>query len=507
MEEAELQCFTVPILLVLVISLLLLIGRRQRRILRLPPSPVGLPIIGHLHLLSQIPHQSFHTLSQRHGDLLHLRLGSVPCLVASSASSAREILRTQELAFSDRLQFKIASYFAYGGSGFVFAPYGPYWRFMKKLCMSAFLGGRMLDLFLPIRRDELIALAQSLYDKSKEGRTTVDVSGELSRFVNNVISRMTMSRRSSKSEGESEEIRKMVDEMIDLMGKFNLADYIGIFKFWDLQGLDKRMEDVRRQFDNMMETILKEKEASKGKLGDGIKDFLDILMDTSKDSCAEVKLTKENIKAFVFDVFAGGTSSSVTAMEWALAELINHPNILQKARDEIDMVVGKKRLVAESDVPNLPYLQAVIKESLRLHPVFPLIIRKSIRESKIKGYDVPANTAVFINTWTIGRDPAQWSEPLEFRPERFTEEGRKTVDFRGQHFELIPFGSGRRACPGSFLALQLLQSALGMMIQCFDWGADGGETVDMAEGLGMTLARGRALLCTLAPRLNPLPLE
>ncbi|XP_074587849.1 cytochrome P450 93A3-like [Curcuma longa] len=507
MESTDhMRFFAVPVVL-LVLSFLFLSSRRRRGTLQLPPSPISLPIIGHLHLLAPIPHQSLHRLSQRLGDIFSFRLGSVPCLAVSSASAAREILRTQELAFSSRPMSKAVGYLTYGASGIAFAPYGPYWKYMKKLCMSELLGARTLDLLLPIRRDEVVALVRTLYDMSKEGRTTVDMGGELVRLTNNVICRMTMSRRCSGTEGDLEEVRKIVAGVAELFGKFNLADYIGICKDWDLQGLDKRIEDIHRRFDSMMERILKEKEASRRKQGGGMKDLLDTLLDISEDASAEVRLSRHDIKAFLLDMFVGGTDTSAITMEWALAELINHPNILRKARDEIEAVVGKKRLVAESDLANLPYLQAIVKETMRLHPTVPLIIRQSSRVCKIKGYDVPANTTVFVNMWAIGKDPKQWSEPLEFQPERFTEVGGHNVDVRGQHFELIPFGSGRRICPGTSLALQLVQSALGALIQCFDWEAEGGGTVDMAEGLGLTVPRAKPLVCTPVPRLNPLPLD
>ncbi|CAL9109584.1 unnamed protein product [Musa acuminata var. zebrina] len=393
--EEELIKPITGLFLVLVLSFLLIFVRPRRR-LRLPPSPFGLPIIGHLHLLAPIPHQALHKLSTRHGPLIHLRLGSVRCVVASSAATAKELLRTHDLSFSDRPPSKAVSYLTYGLSDFSFAPYGAYWRFMKKLC--------------------------------SQERRAIDVGGELIRFTNNVISRMTMSRRCSGSEGESGE---------------NL----------DLQGFDRRLED----------------------------DLLDMLIDISEDASAEARLTRDNIKAFILDIFVAGTDTSAITMEWALAELINHPEILHKAREELDAVVGKNRLVEESDIPNLPYLQSIVKETLRLHPTGPLILRRSNNDNKIDGYDVPANTTVFVNVWAIGRDPERWSDPLEFYPERFMEKkGEEAMDVRGQHFELIPFGSGRRGCPGASLALQLVQSTVGAMIQCFEWKVGGGSGVGTA---------------------------
>ncbi|RWW22454.1 hypothetical protein GW17_00013341 [Ensete ventricosum] len=287
------------LLLILVLSFPLFFKSRRRH--RLPPSPVGLPVIGHLHLLTPIPHQALHKLSTRYGPLIHLRLGSVCCVVASSAATAKELLRTHDLSFSDRPPSKAVSYLTYGLSDFSFAPYGAYWRFMKKLCVSELLGGRTLDQLLPIRREEVVALMQTLHDKSQE-RQAIDMGGELIRFTNNVISRMTMSRRCSGSEGESDEIRRLVEEVSELTGKFNLADYIGLCKNLDLQGFDRRLEDVRRRFDDMMEKILKDKEAGRAKrteMGGGRQDLLDMLIDISEDASAETRLTRDNIKAFV----------------------------------------------------------------------------------------------------------------------------------------------------------------------------------------------------------------
>ncbi|KAG6538163.1 hypothetical protein ZIOFF_003274 [Zingiber officinale] len=379
--------------------------------------------------------------------MIGLRLGSVPCIAASSSSIAKEIMRTQETAWSDRPQFRVVSYITYGCADFVFAPYGPHWRFLKQLCMSQLLGGRTIDQLLPIRREEVVSLVRSLYDRCKVGRTSINMGSELINLANNVISRMTTSHRCCGSDGEAMEMRTIVEEVAELMGKFNMADFIGIYKNWDLQGFDKRSKNIRQRYDVMMERIMKEKEASRKKKSGGIKDLLDILIDIAEDSSAEVRLSRENIKSFVMDIFVAGTDTSAVTLEWGLAELINHPDILRKAQDEIEAVVGKKRLVQESDAANLPYLQAIIKETMRLHPSVPMIPRRSTRDTKIKGYDVPANTTVFINLWAMGRDPEQWPEPLEFRPERFLEEPGQQLDVRGQHFEMIPFGSGRRLCP------------------------------------------------------------
>lgn len=204
-----------------------------------------------------------------------------------------------------------------------------------------------------------------------------------------------------------------------------------------------------------------------------------------------------------------GTDTSALTTEWGVAELINNPRVMKKAREEIERVIGKERIVEEADICNLPYLQAIVKETLRIHPTGPLIVRSSSERCHVGGYNIEENTQLFVNVWAIGRDPRHWEEPEEFRPERFMEDeegGKKQMDVRGQHFELIPFGSGRRMCPGTSLALQVVQVNLGVMIQCFDWIVEGGkDKVDMEEKPGLTLARAHPLLCVLSPRLSPFP--
>ncbi|PSS15640.1 Cytochrome P450 93A3 like [Actinidia chinensis var. chinensis] len=484
----------------------------------LPPSPLALPIIGHLHLLAPIPHQALHKLSNRLGPLIHISLGSVPCIVASSPEAAKEVLKTHEVYFSNRPLMAAVDYLTYGSQDFSFAPYGPYWKFMKKLCMSELLGGRTLDLLHPVRHDEMKRFVELLLRKAKAGEA-VDVGGELVRVTNNTISRMIMSERCSENEDEAGEVRKLIQETAELTGKFNLSDFIWFCKNLDLQGFRKRLKGVRDRFDAMMERIISEHEDTRRKMkrescdgGERVKDLLHILMDIAEDETSDMKLSKENIKAFILDIFAAGSDTSAITTEWALAELINHPNIMEKARKEIDTVVGSSRLVQESDIQNLPYLQAIVKETLRLHPTGPLIVRESTEDCTVMGYHVPAKTRLFVNVWAIGRDPNHWQDPLEFRPERFVSEdgsGKNQLDVRGQHFHLLPFGSGRRGCPGTSLALQVVQTSLAAIVQCFDWKVSDGRntngSVNMEEGLGLTLPRAHPLVCVPVARLSPFP--
>lgn len=271
---------------------------------RLPPSPMALPIFGHLHLLAPIPHQALHKLSNRLGPLIHIFLGSVPCVVVSSPEMAKEFLKTHEASFSNRPHMAAVDYLTYGSADFSFAPYGPYWKFMKKLCMSELLGGRTLDQLLPLRREELTSFIDLMLNKAKENEA-VDVGAALMNVTNNVISRMTMGQSCSADEREADGIRKLVKAVAELTGKFNLSDFIWFCKNLDLQGFGKRLKEVRDQFDTMMERIIKEhqeerkKKKEVGESDDDVRDLLDILLEISEDETSEIRLTRENIKAFI----------------------------------------------------------------------------------------------------------------------------------------------------------------------------------------------------------------
>ncbi|KAL0436535.1 UNVERIFIED_CONTAM: Licodione synthase [Sesamum radiatum] len=426
--------------LFLLSAILLLLLTRKRRGLSSPPGPLALPIIGHLHLLGPRLHQTFHDLSQRYGPLFQLHLGSIPCVVVSSPELAKEFLKTHELIFSSRKHSTAIDIVTYDSS-FAFSPYGPYWKFIKKLCTYELLGARNLNHFQPIRTLEIKGFLEVLMRKGESGED-INVTEELVKLTSNVISHMMLSIR----------------------------------------------EKARR--------------VSGG--GGEAKDFLDMLLDVMESGKTEVKFTREHLKALILDFFTAGTDTTAIATEWTFAELISNPSVLKKAQEEIDKVVGPNRLVQESDAPNLPYLQAIIKETFRLHPPIPMLSRKSVSDVVINGYKIPAKSLLFVNLWSMGRNPKYWESPMVFRPERFLEKENSFIDIKGQNFELLPFGTGRRGCPGMLLAIQELICIIGTMVQCFDWKLpDGSGSVDMTERPGLTAPRAYDLICRVVPRIDP----
>ncbi|CAJ2673134.1 unnamed protein product [Trifolium pratense] len=270
-------------------------------------------------------------------------------------------------------------YLSYGSKGFLFAPYGDYWKFMKKMCMSELLGGRTLDQLRPLRQQETLRFLR-LLQKKGEAREIVDVGDELLTLTNNIITRMIMRKTCSENDSDVEDIRKMVKDTAELAGKFNVSDFIWFCKSLDFQGMNKRLKGIIDKFDTMMERVIKEHEEEKKKRkenGEGVahvKNLLDILLEILEDESTEIKLSRENVKAFILDIFMAGTDTSAITIEWCLAELINNPDVMDKARQEIDSIMlDMNRLIEESDIPNLPYLQAIVKETLRIHPTAPML--------------------------------------------------------------------------------------------------------------------------------------
>ncbi|EYU18918.1 hypothetical protein ABFS82_04G186900 [Erythranthe guttata] len=510
MDQVEISLHGYATLIVLSATLLLLVIRGRRRRPSSPPGPLALPIIGHLHLLGPRLHQTFHDLSLRHGPILHLRLGSVPCAVVSSADLARESLKTHDLVFSSRQNSTAIDIITYGyGSSFAFSPNGPYWRYIKKLCTTELLGPRNLRHFQLVRTSEVKNFLEILMQKGKSGET-VNLTEELLKLTSNVISVMMLGIRSSETEGEAAEgARTVFREVTQIFGEFNVSDIVWFCRRFDLQGIKKRALDIHRRYDAFLEKIISDREELRRSRGGGVEeanDFLDLFLDIMESGKPEVEFTRKHLKALILDFFTAGTDTTSIATEWAIAELINNPRILKKAQQEIDEVVGSDRLVEESDAPNLPYLMAIIKETFRLHPPIPMITRISSSDCTINGYKVSAKTLLFVNNWSMGRNPEYWKTPLEFLPERFLEEENASVDVKGQHFELLPFGSGRRGCPGMMLALQELVLVIGTMIQCFDWKLPDGvgcRRVDMTERPGLAAPRANELICCVVPRVDP----
>ncbi|KAH7387815.1 hypothetical protein KP509_16G042500 [Ceratopteris richardii] len=459
-----------PFLLVLLPFLLLcilcpIVLLRMSR-LRLPPGPPAIPVVGHLHLISKNPHHSFCELSKRYGPLIFLRFGSVPVLVASSPDTARQILQKHDQIFSWRPRIAVSSYL-FGGKDILFSQPGAYHKLLRQLAFSHLFGNKRLQSFRPIISSEIRQLLCNVSHASNN----VFVREKLYESTFSIISAMVMGESTKKINFHSPKGQSLVAallEVVDLVGAFNVGDYFPLLATLDLQGYEQRSKAVSQILKVIFGEVIHERrndrENRDNKMED--EDFLDALITVSSDQ-KDVPITDSHLVGILTDIFAGGIDTSAATIEWALAELLKHPKTLKKVQDELSLVVGSTRLVFESDVENLPYLRAVVKEAMRVHPVAPLLLPHAAREQcQVYGYGVPSGTLVYINVWAIGRDPTVWGNPLEFYPERFLQ---SNINFRGQHFELLPFGSGRRVCPGLALGISNVYLMLANLLHVFDW--------------------------------------
>jgi len=328
----------------------------------------------------------------------------------------------------------------------------------------------------------------------------------------NIVGQITVSRRVFDAQGdESNSYKDMIVSLLTGAGLFNISDFVPALARLDLQGVQAKLRRIHYQFDDLITKLLAEHAATAAdRARRGRQDFVDRLrasMDAGADDESGETITEVNIKGLIFDMFTAGTDTSSIIVEWAMAEMLKNPSVMARAQEELNRVVGRGRRLEESDLVALPYLQAVCKEAMRLHPSTPLSLPHFSFDAcdDVDGYRVPANTRLLINIWAIGRDPAAWEAPLEFRPERFLPGGAaEKVDPLGNYFELIPFGAGRRICAGKLAGMVFVQYFLGTLLHAFEWRLpEGEEKLDMAETFGLALPKAVPLRAVVTPRLVP----
>nr|XP_017218301.1 PREDICTED: cytochrome P450 71A26-like [Daucus carota subsp. sativus] len=466
---------------------------------KLPPSPSKLPVIGHLHKLGKYPHLSLQRLSRKHGPLMLLRLGSVPTLIVSSAEAAQEVMKTHDLAFADRPRSKINEKLFYNFKDVASAPYGEYWRHMRSLCVIQLLSNKRVHDTRRVRENETALLVKKIVDSSP---SVVDLSDLLMAYTNDIVSMSAFGQKFS--EGESgRQLRRLMKEFVSVLGGFDIGTYIPrLAWFSSLLGLYNKADAVAKEFDEFLERIVDEHvNSSKGENVESSEDFVDVLLEIYKDqSITGFSVDRESIKAIVLDVLIGGTDTTYTVLEWAMAELLRHPEVMKKVQNELRLIGRNRSAILAQDDEKMPYLKAVIKETLRMHPPIPLLIPREARNDvNVMGYDIEAGTMVLISAHAIGREPALWDEPDEFRPERFLDSG---IDYRGHDFQLIPFGAGRRSCPGISFAMVTNELVLANLLHKFDWElANGtkGEDLDMTETTGIATHKKEPLLAIAIP--------
>lgn len=463
-----------------------------------PALPGAWPVIGHLHLLRNVklPHHALGAMADKYGPIFRLQLGSRSALVVSSWEMAKESMCVNDAAAASRPGVSGTKYFSYDFAAFGLAPYSPYWREIHKVTHMELLSNPRVDQVKNTMFGEINTSLTELYEtwgqqKDEWGQVQVEMKRWFGDVIVNMLLKIIIGKRcvgpnTEGGENQAKDFQLAIRDSFHLMGQGLLRDYIPIIGRLGFNGQVKVMENIATRFDMVLSEWLEEhkrKRASSNGTKDG--DFMDALL--SLYDGKEIKGYYDGdtiIKATTLNIIAGGTESTTVTLTWAMSLLLNNPGVLEKAQQELDAVVGRERRVNESDIGKLVYLQSIIKETMRMYPAGPLLgPREFYKDCVVAGYFVPKGTQLIPNIWKIQTDPRVWPNPFEFKPERFLTT-HKDVDLKGNNFELIPFGSGRRGCPGVAFGLQMVHFTLAGFLHSFDVKNPSKEPIDMSENFG-----------------------
>ncbi|KAF5460768.1 hypothetical protein F2P56_020613 [Juglans regia] len=455
---------------------------------KLPPGPKPFPVIGNLFdLAAEKPHNSIIELAQIYGPIMSLKLGQVTTVIISSMHTAKQVLQTHDQLLSNRTVPDALRVHKHDEYGLPWMPISTQWRNLRKICNGKLFSKKILDANQAVRYDKVQALLTETRQSSLIGEA-VDIGTAASKTALSLLSNTMFSvDLADPSSDTAREFKETVRDISTVAGKPNLADLFPLLRKIDPQGRRHLMAvhfgkliDI---FDRMISERLQLRKVS-GYITNN--DMLDVLLNISEENNE--------------DLFVGGTDTTSSMLEWAMAELLHNPDVVSKAKAELEQVIGKGNPVEESDVTRLPYLQAIIKETFRLHPALPFLLpRKAEADVEVDGYVIPKGAQVLVNAWGIGRDPSTWENANSFMPERFL---GSEIDVKGRHFELIPFGGGRRICPGMPLAMRMLHLMLGSLIHNFDWKLDDGvklEDISLEGKFGLTYQIGNPVRAVPIP--------
>ncbi|KAK7396631.1 hypothetical protein VNO78_17769 [Psophocarpus tetragonolobus] len=491
-----------PWLCFLVLAVFLYLHRRKTssRNRRLPPGPPGWPIFGNMFQLGEMPHRTLTDLRDKYGPVVWLQIGSMNTMAILSADAATVFFKHHDNTFADRTITETMRVHNYDKSSLALAPYGPYWRLMRRLVTVDMLVAKRINDTASVRRKcvkDMLTWVANEAKKSEHGRG-VHVARFVFLMTFNLFGNLMLSR--DLFDPDSEDGSEFFAAMIGLMewtGHANLTDLFPWLRWLDPQGLRRKMDRDMGKALGIASRFVKDRleQHSHNKS----RDFLDVLLDFQTTHRQEaLNISDKDLNIFILEMFLAGSETTSSTIEWAMTEVLCNRECLKKVKSELNSVVGRGREVEERDIEKLEYLQCVVKETLRLHPPIPLLIpRKGTEDTHFMGYYIPKDTQVFVNAWAIGRDPAAWDQPLAFNPQRFSLSKNHNIDYKGHHFELIPFGAGRRMCAGVPLAHTLLHLVLGSLLHTFDWELDSHvtpSTMDMRDKLGITMRKLQPLL-------------
>ncbi|CAN4111359.1 unnamed protein product [Withania somnifera] len=471
---------------------------------KLPPGPTPWPVVGNLYQIKPVRFRCFYEWADTYGPIISVWFGSTLNVVVSSSELAKEVLKEHDQQLADRHRSRSAAKFSRDGQDLIWADYGPHYVKVRKVCTIELFTAKRLEALRPIREDEVTAMVESIYrdcNNSDNMGKSLLVKKYLGTVAFNNITRLAFGKRFVDFEGvmdeQGNEFKAIVANGLKLGASLAMAEHIPWLRWMFPLDEDAFSKHGARR-DRLTRAIMEEHTLARQKSGGAKQHFFDALLTLQQ----KYDLSEDTLIGLLWDMITAGMDTTAISVEWAMAEVIKNPRVQQKAQEELDQVIGYERVMNETDFPNLPYLQCVAKEALRLHPPTPLMLPHRANTSvKIGGYDIPKGSNVHVNVWAVARDPKVWKNPMEFRPERFLEED---VDMKGHDFRLLPFGAGRRVCPGAQLGINLVTSMLGHLLHHFHWAPSNGlspEEIDMGENPGLVTYMRTPLQAVATPRL------
>ncbi|KAL3523030.1 hypothetical protein ACH5RR_015864 [Cinchona calisaya] len=493
-SSGDLNPFIISLFLLL--PILWIILKQYNRNKSLPPGPKAWPIIGNLAQLGANLHRDLAQLAQVYGPVMSLRLGSQLLVVGSTPEAAVEILKTHDRLFSGRHVGHI-SYAKSPHMNHVSLAWSSdctqQWKLLRTLCRSEMFSWKMIENQSYLREKKLNELIEFLVSKEGEKiKIAQFVFASIFNFLGNILCSKDLV---SFEEVEADSgLRRNMREIVELYASPNISDFYPILSRLDLQGLKKKVDECVKIVHGAWEGILRDKRAKKAfrDSSNNNKDLMDVLLDN--------EFSDDQINYLFLELFIAGSDTTSSTIEWAMTELIKKPECMKTIRQELEREISGN-IIKESDLSRLSYLNACVKETLRLHPPTPLLLpRRASEACQIMNYTIPKGTQVVVNVWTIATNPNIWEEPLTFNPDRFL---HTELDFIGNDFELLPFGAGRRMCPGLNLGIRQVHFILASLIHHFEWSLPDNmllHQLDMNEKFGVTVQKEQPLVIVMKQR-------